>query len=69
VRDNGKGFAAMPGATNGDGAASAAAATAAVAAGQGLRSMTRRAEAIGGRLTVTSAPGAGTTIALDAPVR
>jgi signal transduction histidine kinase len=29
----------------------------------------RRAAAIGGRLSITSAPGAGTTIALDAPIR
>jgi signal transduction histidine kinase len=58
VRDNGKGFA-------GDQPAG----DAAYATGQGLRSMKRRAAAIGGRLSISSAPGAGTTIALDAPIR
>jgi ligand-binding sensor domain-containing protein/signal transduction histidine kinase len=55
VADNGKGFAETGGAVD--------------AAGQGLRSMKRRAETIGGRLSITSAPGSGTTIALDAPIR
>jgi ligand-binding sensor domain-containing protein/signal transduction histidine kinase len=64
VRDNGRGFAAA--ATDVDDGAAAAAAA---AAGQGLRSMRRRAAAIGGRLSIASAPGAGTTIALDAPIR
>lgn len=53
VRDNGRGFVAT---TNGE-------------AGQGLRSMKRRAEAIGGQLSIASAPGAGTTTTLDAPIR
>ncbi|MDR7276697.1 sensor histidine kinase [Catenuloplanes atrovinosus] len=35
--------------------------------GYGLRGMRARAEQIGARLTVTSAPGAGTTIELDVP--
>lgn len=35
--------------------------------GYGLRGMRARAEQIGARLTVTSAPGAGTTITLDVP--
>jgi signal transduction histidine kinase len=54
VSDNGKGFAASP---------------ETAAAGQGLRSMKRRAAAIGGRLSITSSPGAGTMVALDAPIR
>ena len=36
-------------------------------AGFGLTSMRERAEAIGGLFTVTSAPGAGTTIRVDVP--
>jgi signal transduction histidine kinase len=65
VADNGKGFTAAErqadGGMGGMGGVDAS--------GQGLRSMKRRAEAIGGRLSITSAPGAGTTIALDAPIR
>lgn len=55
VTDDGRGFdtAARP-----DGAAS-----------YGLRSMTERAEVIGGRLTVTSRPGIGTTVTATVPVR
>jgi signal transduction histidine kinase len=37
-------------------------------AGRGLKTMRRRAEAVGATLTVTSAPGHGTTVCLDAPV-
>ncbi len=36
---------------------------------RGLRNMRRRAEAIGGRLAVTSAPGRGTTLTLTVPLR
>jgi signal transduction histidine kinase len=68
VADNGKGFAAER-QTGVDGRTGAEMANAVDAAGQGLRSMKRRAASIGGRLTITSAPGAGTTIALDAPIR
>ena len=35
----------------------------------GLRSMTERAELVGGRLTVTSRPGLGTTVTATVPVR
>jgi signal transduction histidine kinase len=38
-------------------------------ASYGLRSMTERAEVIGGRLTVTSRPGIGTTVTATVPVR
>jgi signal transduction histidine kinase len=70
VADNGKGFAAERQA-NGrvDGRGTLETGNAVDAAGQGLRSMKRRAAAIGGRLSITSAPGAGTTITLDAPIR
>lgn len=37
--------------------------------GRGLRSMRARAEELGGRLTVTSDPGAGTTVELVVPLR
>jgi signal transduction histidine kinase len=37
--------------------------------GQGLRSMARRAAAIGGQLSIASTPGGGTMIALEAPIR
>jgi signal transduction histidine kinase len=37
-------------------------------AGTGLRGMADRVEAIGGSLTVTSAPGAGTTVSGQVPV-
>ncbi len=55
VSDDGRGFdiGARP-----DGAAS-----------YGLRSMTERAELIGGRLSVTSRPGIGTTVTATVPVR
>jgi ligand-binding sensor domain-containing protein/signal transduction histidine kinase len=70
VADNGKGFAAERQAGVGvDGRGTLETGGAVDAAGQGLRSMRRRAAAIGGRLSITSAPGAGTTIALDAPIR
>ena len=36
--------------------------------GTGLRGMADRVEAIGGSLTVTSAPGAGTTVTGQVPV-
>jgi signal transduction histidine kinase len=35
----------------------------------GLRSMAERAELIGGKLTVTSRPGIGTTVTATVPVR
>jgi signal transduction histidine kinase len=38
-------------------------------ASYGLRSMTERAELIGGRLSVTSRPGSGTTVMATVPVR
>lgn len=38
-------------------------------ASYGLRSMTERAELVGGRLTVTSRPGLGTTVTATVPVR
>jgi signal transduction histidine kinase len=58
VKDNGAGFVASRDARGeSDGG------------GQGLRSMTRRAAAIGGRLSIASAPGGGTTVTLDASVR
>jgi signal transduction histidine kinase len=70
VADNGKGFAAERQAGSGVNPRGAPETGGAVdGTGQGLRSMTRRAAAIGGRLAITSAPGAGTTIALDAPIR
>jgi len=74
VADNGKGFAAerqrgVEGRGGVEAADSVDAVDAVDATGQGLRSMRRRAAAIGGRLSITSAPGAGTTIALDAPIR
>jgi signal transduction histidine kinase len=37
--------------------------------GQGVASLRRRAEALGGRLEVKSAPGRGTTLRLDVPLR
>jgi signal transduction histidine kinase len=37
--------------------------------GQGLRSIRRRAEAIGGRVDVSSAPGRGTSIVVEVPIR
>jgi ligand-binding sensor domain-containing protein/signal transduction histidine kinase len=58
VTDNGAGFVV-----------SREASGASAVGGQGLRSMTRRAAAIGGRLSIASTPGVGTTITLDAPVR
>jgi signal transduction histidine kinase len=36
--------------------------------GHGLRNMQRRAAEIGGRLTIESKPGAGTTIRLEVPL-
>lgn len=38
------------------------------AAGYGMLSMTERAELVGGRLTVRSQPGAGTTVSVSVPV-
>jgi len=35
----------------------------------GLRSMAERAELVGGRLTVVSRPGVGTTVTATVPVR
>ena len=58
IRDNGMGFDARRDAD-----------TESSGAGQGLRSMKRRAAAIGGRLSIASTPRGGTTITLDAPVR
>jgi signal transduction histidine kinase len=55
VHDDGVGF---------DHAATAAAA----GAGLGLRAMAERVAALGGRLAVESAPGEGTTIAVEVPV-
>jgi ligand-binding sensor domain-containing protein/two-component sensor histidine kinase len=40
-----------------------------VSEGNGLASMRHRAEKIGGRLTVASAPGTGTTVTLNVPLR
>lgn len=40
-----------------------------VAEGQGLRGIRERLEIVGGTMTVTSAPGAGTTVRLDCPPR
>lgn len=37
--------------------------------GFGLESMRERAHAVGGELTITSAPGAGTTVAINVPER
>jgi two-component system NarL family sensor kinase len=54
VTDDGEGFDAS--ARSGDGTS------------YGLRSMTERAELIGGRLTVTSRPGLGTTVTATVPV-
>ena len=55
VTDNGRGF--DPGAQPGS------------ESSYGLRSMTERAEVIGGKLTVTSRPGIGTTVTATVPVR
>jgi signal transduction histidine kinase/ligand-binding sensor domain-containing protein len=55
VRDNGRGFDTQEAATRGR-------------AGFGLNSMRERAEQMGGRVTVTSRPGAGTEVVLEAPV-
>ena len=52
VSDNGQGFA--PENSNGE--------------GQGLRSMTRRAQALGGNLTIASRPGQGTTVEFTMPL-
>ena len=52
ISDNGKGFA--PENSNGE--------------GQGLRSMTRRAMGLGGKLEITSQPGQGTTVAFTMPL-
>ena len=52
-----------------DGAGFDIAAEASGGQGQGLRSMRQRAEAIGGRVEVTSAPGRGAAIVLEAPIR
>jgi signal transduction histidine kinase len=55
VRDDGVGFAGVDGSgPNG---------------GLGLHSMRERVEALGGRLAVESAPGAGTTVAVTVPVQ
>jgi signal transduction histidine kinase/ligand-binding sensor domain-containing protein len=55
VRDNGRGFDTQEAATRSR-------------AGFGLNSMRERAEQMGGRFTVTSRPGAGTEVVLEAPV-
>jgi len=55
VRDDGTGFAPAADGHGPDG-------------GLGLRGMRERVEALGGRLAVESAPGAGTTIAVTVPV-
>jgi len=55
VRDDGVGFVGVDGSgPNG---------------GLGLHSMRERVEALGGRLAVESAPGAGTTVAVTVPVQ
>jgi signal transduction histidine kinase len=60
VRDDGAGFApAADGRGPGGGPGG----------GLGLRGMRERVEALGGRLAVESAPGAGTTIAVTVPVQ
>ena len=56
VRDNGRGFDTQEAATRRS------------RAGFGLNSMRERAEQMGGRFTVTSRPGAGTEVVLEAPV-
>jgi signal transduction histidine kinase len=56
VRDDGAGFAPTADGFGPDG-------------GLGLRGMRERVEALGGRLAVESAPGAGTTIAVTVPVQ
>jgi signal transduction histidine kinase len=50
-----------------DGVGFDAAATVAAAGGLGLRAMRERVEQLGGRLTIESAPGEGTTIAVELP--
>ena len=52
VSDNGRGFDA----------------SAVAGGGYGLRSMTERAEIIGARLTVHSAPGDGTRVVVEVPL-
>ncbi|AKK27003.1 GAF domain-containing sensor histidine kinase [Mycobacterium sp. EPa45] len=54
VADNGVGFEAAPGTPS--------------SAGYGMLSMAERAELVGGTLTVTSAPGSGTTVAVRIPL-
>src|SRR5262249_32101110 len=55
VRDNGQGFDTHAAAQR-------------ERAGFGLHSMRERAQQMGGRVTVTSRPGAGTEVVLEAPV-
>jgi signal transduction histidine kinase len=65
VTDDGDGFEGRPdpgGAADGSGGAGGG------PGGYGLRSMTERAELIGGRLTVASRPGLGTTVTATVPV-
>jgi signal transduction histidine kinase len=50
-----------------DGVGFEAAATVAAGSGLGLRAMRERAEQLGGRLTIESAAGEGTTIAVELP--
>lgn len=57
VRDNGLGFDL-----------SAAPAEPSVTGGFGLASMSQRAQSVGGAIEVSSAPGAGTTVAFSAPI-
>lgn len=56
VQDDGSGFDPSTSNSNGDG-------------GFGLRSMRERVEALGGELLVESEPGAGTTLAVQLPLR
>lgn len=60
IRDDGAGFA-LPS----DGSVSAASAYDDEPGGNGLLSMTRRAHDLGGKFTIASLPGAGTTVSLE----
>lgn len=58
INDNGRGFASPDSSQNGHGMG-----------GHGLASMQRRAESLGGRLNIDSAPGSGTRVTLKVPIR